>query len=510
MRVADVRTYSQNRLARRHFGFIDHLGRHLRDSAYGVGQKPTGALTGQFPGLKQLFDSMASASATARAVRDRVIEDWNPFSQRLLMSDARPPKMSELERSFSLIPAYVQTFVEWSHESIHILALEPFFCGRRSIDSERTFIAWNLAGEAVAHWYADMVLTPAIRAYVPDAEIAYNRRAVSNNAFHPEQAFKRIGLTDLDEILTLYVRAFLGRPNALSTSASSYPRALAHQLKEFYEGARGVQRGWYLLLRDFDFFEDYRGQFCAIEGLPSLLGTEACATASEETIEDFIHRLGTDLLPGLAKLGRQQIARVCLRRHLQTRAYYGWFLLQTIRRKWVFGLGSPLDYTALAAGLERYLARLKSALHALARGTAAGTVVEQVRTADKQYDRQVRRPLSRCQAYMKYRYRLYPFFAPTHGIVGTADEASDLSIEDMKAIAWFVMERFKWGAARSEDVAERLHHFLSVAKGRNSTKQRSAFNRLMTHPAMLASWSVRLGDIRPSENRFAEIAFEYT
>ncbi|MBI1787286.1 MAG: hypothetical protein HYR60_07000 [Acidobacteria bacterium] len=509
-----MQAHSQARIVRKYFSFIDQIGRRLRDDPYGFGAQRTAPLTGRFPGLQQLFNSLVSASITVRKVSDRLVEDWNPFSQRMVLPDEKPPRMSELERNITLLPAYVQTFVEWSHEAVHVLALEPFFCGYRNITSRDDFVTWNLANEALGFWYADMVVTRAVREYVPGAEVVYNRCAVSNVVFHPEQAFQRAGLDDLDQILTVYAHSFLGGKSPLSRGGNYYSESLARQLRNFYLGARSNLGNWYGLLRQFDLFGGYYTRFCAKANLPSLWSGEVLAAASSLEFEDYVFQLGTKHLPAMAKLRDRQTGAVGVRRHIQTRAYSAWFLRQALAKDWILCLDKRLDEAAVMSDVDAYLDGLEAALDALARRRPLRSVVNEIQAVDKVYDRRVRGTLERRQAYIKYRYRLFPFFEPTDGIIGVSDQCSDLSKEEMIEVVRFVMKRFEWEAGNPRfdrnGVIDLLQRFVTATKARGRAELRGCYNRFMTHPEVLRTWSVRLSDISPSRNQFKEIVFEYT
>lgn len=96
-----------------HLAFVDELGRRLRDQPYGLDGTALGPISTQLPGLEVLLGSLVSASPTPKKVSERTIEDWNPFAQRILLSDEAPPDASAFEREFSLISTYAQTPRGW-------------------------------------------------------------------------------------------------------------------------------------------------------------------------------------------------------------------------------------------------------------------------------------------------------------------------------------------------------------------------------------------------------------
>lgn len=495
--------FFEPRIIREHFGFIDLLGRRLREDAYGLEGTTIGAFTEQLPGLAPLFDSLVAASPTARNVTDRVIEDWNPIAQRILLSNETPASASSFETDFSLITAYAQSFIEWGHEAVHILAIEPWLCGRRKILSESEFVNWNLASEGLAFWYADIVITRLIRQIIPEAELVYVRQSVSNTCFHPEQAFRRLGYTDTDTILPLYISAFLGADVGLAQQGHPFSQVLAKRLREFYVGTSSTLASLYTMLDGYGVFDEFFARFCAVPGLPSLMDDDVLEVPW--SLDEYHIRLGSNLLPRLANLPPERIRRVCARRHVQTRAYYAWMLRLALAKSWVFG-NADFRIADLPDKIEAYLASLEDLLRTSVVAGEADTVVHRVAQLDQAFDAEVRGPLTRGEAHVKYRYRLYPYFAPTGGIMGIADQASGFSCDEMLEIVRFVMDRCEW----DDSLIARLHAFLTLNSEGDATAARADFNDFMTHPFALQVWSVRLDSIDPVRNRFREILFDYT
>jgi hypothetical protein len=266
----NLRSPDPHAIVAEHFGFISRLSRRLGTGAAADGDCDGDVVLNAVPGLEELFASIVTASPTPRLVKHRSREEWNPLSQRMLLSDATPVPATALEADFSLVPSYAQTFVEWSHEAVHLLALESWFCGDRAIASAADFVAWYLAGEALAFWYADIVVTRAVRSTVPTADLVYSRNAVSNAGFHPEQAFRAVGLEDAVDILPLYIEGFLGRATPLGENAHPLCSAFAARLAEFYSGSRANLQALHDVLEGFDLFSGFQNRFCRVSRLPSL------------------------------------------------------------------------------------------------------------------------------------------------------------------------------------------------------------------------------------------------
>lgn len=494
---------SESTIVRDHLGFIDLLGQRLREDAYGLDGTPIGPISAELPGLEPLFDSLVSASQTPKKVKERLVEDWNPMAQRILLSDEAPPAASAFERDFSLVATYAQTFVEWGHEAIHILAMEPWLCGRREIGTEQEFVAWNLASEGLAFWYADIVITRTIRRMIPEAEFVYSRQSVSNTSFHPEQAFRRLGLHDADQILPLYIAAFLGAETPLASQGHPFSTVLSQRLRDFYTGTSATLESLHAVLETFRVFDDFYPRFCAVPGLPSLFDEEVLDATW--AIDDYHVRLGTELLPGLRELPAARIQRVCARRHVQTRAYYGWFLQRALEERWVFGNAELRTHDVLAS-VRAYVDGLEQILRTAVVAGDPSEVRRQLAQLDAFYTVEVKQPLERGEAHVKYRYRLYPYFAPTGGIMGLADQRSNLAADEMLEVVRFVMARCAW----DESLIARLHHFTRVLETDAADQLRAAYNDFMTHPLALVTWSVRLDELDPARNQFREFVFEYT
>jgi hypothetical protein len=506
--VSDAHARSQ--AVERHFRFLGQLGRQLRGDGAPRARVIEFPLSDQLPGLGELLSSLISASPTERAVGQRTVEEWNPFSQRILLADETPPDMTVFERPFALTSTYIQTFVEWSHEAVHIMVLEPFFCGVRPIRSAAEFVRWNLAGEGLAFWYADMVVTRTLRANLPRAELIYNRSAVSNSAFHPEQAFRQLGIRGERKILTIYADAFLGRRHGGSDATRIFPRLLAHDIARFYRSNRRPLANWYRVLNEFRFFDGYHARFCRRPGLPALWATGDLLAISRLPADQCAIEVGTRYLPSLRELSASQIERVALRRAAQTRAYFAWLLLEAVRKDWVGCLAGPADWPRVTASLERYLDELDRALSRLVDGATATVVRAVIARADNWYHRAVQVPFARRGAFLKYRYRLLPFFKPTGGLLGLADDRSGLTEREMLAVVHHIMARFAWAErAEAAPVVALLHRFLQTAQRGRPGSVRQRYNALLRRPEILPCWSMRPGAIEPNRNRFREPVFDY-
>jgi hypothetical protein len=495
---------AQSAIVETHLGFIDKLGKRLRDEPHGCLGTPGGVLMEQLPGLQSLFDSIVCASETPRRVIERHIEDWNPLSQRILLSDERPLPSSVLETEFSLIPSYVQTFIEWAHEAVHIFAMEPWFCGRKALDSKEKFVQWYLGGEGLAYWYADIVVTRAVRDAIPEAELVYNRSAVSNAGFHPEQAFRSLGINDTYATLPLYINGFVGQDIRLKQSDNPLCITLAEKIYEFYTKSTITLHSLYTVLEESGIFEEFYQRFCQVDNLPGLFDEAQLDALATLDIEDYLLRIGSELLPVLEDLAPERIQLIAARRHIQTRAYYAWILLVAIKKGSVLG-NEGFSPDTITSGLTRYLNKLEQLLKAVSAGEQVNSILHELSINDAVYESEVRTPLKACYAHMKHRYFIFPFFAPTGGLVGIGDARSGFSLDEMDAVIRYAFGR----TTLTAEIVHLLDAFMQAYQAYDEAKATAAFNRFMTHPGVISAWSVSLGDISPANNKFREILFEY-
>ncbi len=493
----------QRQIVDNHFRFIDRLGTRLRNSGPVQGETAKSVLSRATPGLQALFDSLVTGSPTARAVKDRTVEEWNPLSQRILLSDETPIFAAALERDFTLVPSYVQTFVEWAHEAVHILSMEPWFLGARTIRSQSDFTAWYRAAEGMAFWYADIVVTREVRDAAPTADLVYCRSSVSNAGFHPEQAFRALGLVTSEEILPLYIAGFLGDRSPLSTVQHPLSVTLAERIHEFYIGSDLTLRGLYDLLASFDVFGEFFDRFCQL-GAPGLFDEESLARVGTLDPAAYHVELGVRLLPALEALKSDQLAKVRLRRSLQTRAYYGWFLARSLSKGWVVSLRS-MNLPRVAEAAAEYLNDIEAALRLLVAGAQAERVIDAISQLDAAYQSRVRAPLEDGAAHMRYRYWIFPFFAPTGGIVGLWDERTRYSRTEAAEVARFVFERSPW----SDHLVEALAEVLRACRLDPADSARAIFNGYLMRLDVINAWSPPLACLSPAEGRYREVAFEF-
>lgn len=488
----------QGGIATTYFGFIDSFGQRIREGK--SGEAPTSTLLSALPGLSELLSSFPVASLTERQVIHRKVEDWNPLGQRLLLPDSLPAPASAFETEFSLLTMSAQTLVEWAHEAIHVLAVEHWTTGQVSLADEAEFSQWYLASEGLAFWYADIVVTRAIRQAVPTAELIYTRSAVSNAGFHPEEAFRSMGLQDTDPLCDLYIACFLDKTDALTSSSAPLARTYGKRLHDFYcESGKTLSALWNVL-HDQGFLTGYWERFCAIPGLPSLLDPTTGGSIAAQ-----IAAIGRRGLPGLAGLAPHTVKHVSLRRSAQVRAWHGWSLRWMLQNDWVFGL-STVDTASLLSALEIWLDKIEMALRALPQGDAE-TACRILEEADGEYARTIQMPLTEAGAGSRYRYWVFPYFAPTGGLIGLWDNRTGYTPDEARKVLQFVAEKAGWSASvvRAQAVAlealEQIDASPEIARAR--------FNDAMLTPEMRAVWSIPIWQISPEQDFYRELVFEF-
>lgn len=483
-------------VAQSYFGFLDSLGQRLRQG--GAGNITPPPLLEQLPGLEALFCTFPVVSETDRMVAARRIEDWNPLGQRLLLPDATPTPVSAFEAEFSLLVMAAQSLVEWSHEAIHMLAVEPWCVGRLNLSSKESLSEWYLAAEGLAFWYADIIVTRAIRDSAPEAELIYCRSSVSNAGFHPEEAFRRVGLSANDELLECYLAAFLGRNCALVGSGDPLASKYAEQLKGFYRDSQVTLASLSGVLTQFSVTTDYWQRFCRIDGLPALTNADLPLEPAAA-----MRAIGMSVLPRLRNAKPALLESVCLRRKAQIRAWHGWMLREAARQGWIVS-ALPLNEPGFMGGIEAYLDEMEAALILLAAGSD-DMAAARIEAADRDYERLVRAPLQVAQAVTRYRYWIFPYFAPTGGLIGLWDARTDYSHEEAEAVLRFVSERCDWDRDRISLLAEAF----AAMRTADRESARAAFNRVMLHPTMWPAWSINLGALSPGAHSLRELLFEF-
>ncbi|RWB31645.1 hypothetical protein [Mesorhizobium sp.] len=464
----------------------------------GIGDLAPLPLLEQLPGLEALFRSFPVVSETERMVAARRLEDWNPLGQRLLLPDATPAPASEFEAEFSLLVMAAQSLVEWSHEAIHMLAVEPWCVGRLDLSSKERLSEWYLAAEGLAFWYADIVVTRAIRRSTPETELIYCRSSVSNAGFHPEEAFRRVGLSAADELLEGYLAAFLGRDSALVGSGDPLASTYYERLKGFYRDSRVTLGSLSGVLTQFGATGDYWRRFCRIDGLPALTDADL-----PDEPAAAMRMIGMSALPGLRNANQALLESVRIRRMAQIRAWHGWMLREAARQGWI-ATALPLDEPAFMDAIEAYLDDMERALVMLGAGSDS-MAVARIEAADRDYERLVRAPLQIAQAVTRYRYWIFPYFEPTGGLVGLWDARTDYSHEEAEAVLRFVSERCDWDRDRISLLAEAF----AALQTTDRWSARAAFNRVMLHPMMRSGWSIDLGVLSPGAGNFRELLFEF-
>lgn len=494
-----------------HFEIIDRMAERLRSEPYGAGEEASTPLLDRLPGLLQLFNSLASPSWTERFPGNRRLEEWNPLSQRVLLPDAALPRLSAMECDFNLVQAHTQTFVEWAHEAVHVLLLEPLLTGRMQLASPDGFKRLYTAGEAFAFWYADMVVTRVVRSLAPEAEFVYNRSAASNLTFHPEEAFRRLGLDDPEQVLRAYVRAFLDDAGPIVTGLDPYGKHLRNKIRDFYRDTSKAVVELHTLYLDFG-VQEFLDRFCGQSDLPSLFTPEQLESAQRLPLEDYVVELGLRILPSMMTLDRERVERVALRRHIQTRAYHAWFLSKLLEKDWISTL-RDVDLAAATKGLSRYLLRLEGALEQLRLGAAPASVRGRLRRADAGYDRTIREPQLEARGFVRRRAFLHPYFEPTDGVIGLADQALPLSRGRMVAVVRRLINKLDWGTAfereGDHETLATIYTFLTLAKTADLQSVREAYNLVLTRPDVLPFWSVYIAAAQPSRNVFREFAFAF-
>jgi hypothetical protein len=432
----------------------------------------------ELPGLSALLASFATAAPAPP-------DEWNPFAQRLFHRTAVEAPRA-LARDLEAATVVVDRFIELAHEAMHVLLWEPLFVGRCS---RAGFVERSLAFEGHCFWYADIVVTRALRVRLPDGELARGRSALSQPRFHPYRAFASLGITNPREILDHYLDAFTGIRGALYARRDrTFVKDLFRQLASMYFISKDASAALAARLDDIGVFGELRRRF-GFAGLPALLPDDLLALDDPRAL---CHAIATTGLRHVDALPPRTLRRVRERRAIQTRAYAACSLRVALERGLVFSPSRRRVRTApIVAEIARYLAQLEAALHRLADGAPIADVQRACRASDRVYSRRIRGAVG--DLWMARRTMILPRLATPTGELGLGVR------DDAGAIRRHVLELALRALDRSPAIAAPMARVLANRRG--------SLDALLREPAILAGWSVPLAAIDPEANRFRELHF---
>jgi hypothetical protein len=450
-------------------------------AAKGGGAAPPAAFFDQVPGIRPLYQTM---SAAAPAVPGEPDEEWNPLSQRP-HAPLAPAVGDELGAEVTALKEAVDGFTTLTHEMLHVALWEPFFAGAWKPRAKAEFHRFSVMAEAFCFFFADIVVTRAVRMRLADGEFALDRRTPSSALFSPVRAFEALGITDAGEILAIYLAGFQGGKNRLwqPRGTSNYAAALAAQLYDFYAGSTPYLDGLYGAVKATGVFGAFYRDFCAVPGI-------AAFWRAVPDGEDYFQRFFREGLAALAALPAAELTRLKQRRAVQMRAYYALQLTWLLREGLVLAKKPPRVEKELAA----YLKGLQGVIRSGGDHDAL----------DARYDETVRRELIARDAWAGQRWLIAPRRA---GGMVSAKTAERGKVPLLRTVAFLVDELTR--RMKADKTVAGREALLAEIRAVAGIKTGKALRARLGNGILREIWSVPLAAFDPHGNRFRELAFSY-
>ena len=467
------------------------------------------------PGIEQLLNSIESGSFERKTQNYKfLIEEWNPLSQRIFVS-GRFANASRFESDFLSIYYSNVELINIIHEALHVFLLEPFFTGTCNLTSARQTERLFLRFEAFCFWYSDIILTPRLREASPDGEFVLSRNAVSQAEFHPYRALKALKKDSRKESFQLYYDSFSGVKTALATSQVSESRVLAKRIYTFYESNKRSPRLLYGLLKKTQVFGEFYDRFCSVAGIPSLLTAGEARKLIRAESEDLWEAYSTTI-PRLSKLSKTHIARVRMRRAIQTRAYSMYQLLYTLKNRAYFCANSKgFDDNRMISDVNTLLDTLEGMLNLCVSEPARYLDGSLISKWDRDYNSRVRKILHQAEVFAAQRALLYP---PRYGKdywIGLSskgpgiqpDFTSTVSLIKNHILPLILSEKH----IINSELLARVSVFLKLSNNvkKENVLLKKMVDQILRDEQVLPLWSSQLSSIDPRNNRFDETLFVY-
>lgn len=493
--------------------FIETFKRHMTTDKGGKGFELQ--LDDRVPGLRNLFRSFTSWIDAHEKV------EWNPLSQRVYISGLSY-NPSELVRDFSIVTTTMSDFVQAAHEAAHVMLWEPFFVGSYRPTNRTDFIDFSLCFEGFCFWYADILITPLLRTYLPDGEFVFGRTHVSEQYFHPYRAFAALKMDKPSDILEIYLNSFRGyKTKLLKGMSNAFVSNLSKRIYGFYARTEKPASLMYSQLKKAGIFDEYYKRFCQIPGLPSLLPKKLNDKLAEGDAGAFAYEIHKTGLDHIHRLTQADLARVRARRMIQSRAYAVFSLKLALTEQRFFSLSNrAFDTQTVLQSLESYIDQLEAALKTLAQDGSGPRAAESCRNADKFYEKSVRTPLKRAEIWLSIKGLYFPTAETPKSEFGLIDPLAanpahfySLASHLAKTYLPQVIALPK-ANSKSGEKMHVAHIYEELALGEWKTRAAedrfvSRFNAAARLPIVLKQWSTPLDSIDPVKNKFGELLFVY-
>ncbi len=468
------------------------------------------------PGLNKALHTLDAISAQ-REFFGTVIEEWNPLTQCPTVNTIDFNTHS-LTSDFQAIAQNVTNFLQLVHEGLHVILLDDFFSSENSKwDKPRSFVDLYLKSEAFAFWYTDIVVTPKLRARLPDTELVFARSTVSSYYFHPYRALEAIGLKKTHDSLALYLSAFSGFQTKLDRSKKRLNVGLRQRIQSFYVNSQTPLTQLHQSLSRAGIFDEYAKVFCRIEGLPRLFA-DRHQTGAED---DFFHWMFQTGLPRISKMSEEHLIAVRLRRRIQTRAYHAWMLHHVLSNVGVVDstgakveIPEDVDHT-----LQEYLTGMKVLIESLCELNKVGpadmrrglkALSQTIEDFDASFESGFRAHTKVSQLWVQRRDILLKKNSPNLSVrsFGPLPNSAKVPQKYIDVLFSIISKEIDRSAKTDFQFSKILILFSQMSSAKGPWKTR-LFNALIFHRSVLPLWSVRLSDIDPKKSEFRELVFQY-
>ncbi len=420
---------------------------------------------------------------------------WNPFSQRLIFYTR--PKSRPFAVDFD--DAYFDYFTLFSqyHEVLHLLLFESVYTGKLHLRSLEEFQNVYFGFEAIAVWHVEQRISPFFDFRFPNDERLSERRSVTQRNYSNVTAFKRMGLSSVDS-LKIFQQSYLGLKTPLLDVPGIFSPNCAKRFYAFHLDSLKALSSMHQLLVRYQILDDFYARFCDIADLPTFLDPSVRVSSSAESILEFGLALTMKKSSAFEAALKRNRSEIKMRRHLQTRAYFGTLLKNVLQRGDFF---SPSKQTnraqveAIIGSVELYLETLRALLLRLAAGAAPNALLRETKAADLVFSKTVRNPISHLDLWISRRYL---FREPEAGVQDTwigIRQKNDVHIGNG---AWLSLLNF---------AAKQKRHTKLIGSLSNNSEH--AKYKFMTNSEICPLWSRPLNAIDPSSNRFDEIGLAY-
>ncbi len=458
------------------------------------------------PSLRALFQTFSTG---APAVPDTSSEEWNPISQRPHLA-LLSPGQEGLASEFQALKNGVDGFTILAHEMMHVALWEPFFAGEYLPSSCDEFVKFSLAAEGFCYFYSDIVLAPHFRARFPDGELALARQTASSSYFHPCRAFESLGITDLNEILSIYLQGFLGGSTKLwvKKGRSDEASSLAFQAFEFYQHSVPLIKDLYFALQKFGGLKKLSQLFAQPRNIPHFSRPEDAIHLKTGDFYAYFKGFYEHTLPQLAGLPEPALVKIKLRRAIQMRGYYSLSVESYLKSENIV-VHSPtrLDRSSLLGEIDRYQKGLATLALNLEHDDL---ILAKLRSLDQRYNKNVRKKLSQALVYTGERYLI----APKRGS-GLFSRTLKSRSAALKNIAYLIKElatHYEEKGLSPTEFQHAIGGLLTVQDllmKKQLKKAEGAWQKILKLDAILNIWALPLTDFNPLAERYRELYFSY-